>query len=68
MIDDINRWSKGWGGYFRHGYPRKCSTLNGYVLQLRADHLRRRSQRRLPYPGQASRFTPICEDLGLRLL
>src|SRR5206468_2968376 len=22
MVDDINRWAKGWGGYFRHAYPR----------------------------------------------
>ena len=22
MIDDVNRWMKGWSGYFRHGYPR----------------------------------------------
>ena len=25
MVDDINRWAKGWGGYFRHGYPRQAS-------------------------------------------
>jgi RNA-directed DNA polymerase len=68
MIDDINRWSKGWGGYFRHGYPRKCFRDLNRFLQLRsARHLRRRSQRAYRTPAGES-FYAHLQRLGLRLL
>jgi hypothetical protein len=68
MIDDINRWAKGWGGYFRHGYPRKCFRDLNRFLQLRsARHLRRRSQRAYRTPAGESSYAHL-QRLGLRLL
>ena len=66
--DDINRWTKGWGGYFRHGYPRQCFRDLNRFLQLRtARHLRRRSQRAYRTPAGES-FYAHLQRLGLRLL
>jgi RNA-directed DNA polymerase len=68
MIDDINRWSRGWGGYFRHGYPRKCfRELNRFTLLRSARHLRRRSQRAYRTPAGESSYAHL-QRLGLRLL
>jgi RNA-directed DNA polymerase len=68
MIDGINRWTKGWGGYFRHGYPRQCFRDLNRFLQLRAArHLRRRSQRAYRTPAGES-FYAHLQRLGLRLL
>jgi RNA-directed DNA polymerase len=68
MIDDINRWSKGWSGYFRPGYPRKCfRELNRFMLLRSMRHLRRRSQRAYRTPEGVS-FYAHLQRLGLRLL
>jgi RNA-directed DNA polymerase len=68
MIGDLNRWAKGWGGYFRHGYPRKCfRDLNNYMRLRAARHLRRRSQRAYRTPAGMSSYTHL-QRLGLRLL
>ena len=68
MIDDINRWSKGWSGYFRLGYPRKCfRELNRFMLLRSIRHLRRRSQRAYRTPEGVS-FYAHLQHLGLRLL
>ena len=68
MVDDINRWAKGWGGYFRHGYPRKSFRDLNRFLQLRtARHLRRRSQRAYRTPAGESSYAHL-QRLGLRLL
>jgi RNA-directed DNA polymerase len=68
MIDDINRWSKGWSGYFRPGYPRKCfRELNRFMLLRSMRHMRRRSQRAYRNPEGVS-FYAHLQRLGLRLL
>jgi len=68
MIDDINRWSKGWSGYFRLGYPRKCfRELNRFMLLRSTRHLQRRSQRAYRTPEGES-FYAHLQRLGLRLL
>jgi RNA-directed DNA polymerase len=68
MIDDINRWSKGWSGYFRLGYPRKCfRDLNRFMLLRSMRHLRRRSQRAYRTPEGVS-FYAHLQRLGLQLL
>ena len=68
MVDDINRWSKGWGGYFRHGYPRKCfRDLNCYMQLRTIRHLRRRSQRAYRIPAGESAYAHL-QRLGLRLM
>jgi RNA-directed DNA polymerase len=68
MIDAINRWTKGWSGYFRHGYPRKCfRELNRFALLRTTRHLRRRSQRAYRTPEGESSYAHL-QRLGLRLL
>jgi RNA-directed DNA polymerase len=68
MVDDINRWSKGWSGYFRLGYPRKCfRELNRFMLLRSMRHLRRRSQRAYRTPEGVS-FYAHLQRLGLQLL
>ncbi|HVM95740.1 MAG TPA: reverse transcriptase domain-containing protein, partial [Candidatus Acidoferrales bacterium] len=68
MIDDINRWSKGWSGYFHLGYPRKCfRELNRFMLLRSMRHLQRRSQRAYRTPEGES-FYAHLQRLGLRLL
>jgi RNA-directed DNA polymerase len=68
MIDDINRWSKGWGGYFRHGYPRKCFRELNHFMELRTlRNLRRRSQRAYRIPAGESSYAHL-QRLGLQLL
>ena len=68
MIDEINRWAKGWGGYFRHGYPRQCfRDLNRSLLLRTTRHLQRRSQRAYRPPAGES-FYAHLQRLGLRLL
>ena len=68
MIDDINRWLKGWSGYFRHGYPRKCfREINHLVLLRSTRHLRRRSQRAYRTPAGESSYAHL-QRLGLRHL
>jgi len=47
VIADLNRLLRGWGNYFRYGYPRQAfRDVNRYVVIRMACHLRRRSQRR----------------------
>ena len=68
MIGEINRWMEGWGGYFRHGYPRECfRELNRFVLLRLTRHLQRRSQR--PFrPPEGETFYAHLQRLGLQLL
>jgi RNA-directed DNA polymerase len=69
MIGEVNRFLKGWGGYFRHGYPRQqFDKLNGYVVERLRNHLNRRSQRRYRPPGEGTFTAHLVKDLGLRLL
>jgi RNA-directed DNA polymerase len=69
LISDVNRFLKGWGGYFRHGYPRNSfDKLNGYVVQRLRHHLQRRSQRRYRAPADRTFYAHLVQDLGLRLL
>ena len=68
MIAQINRFTKGWGGYFRHGFPGHCFRKLNWFVQLRLRrHLHRRSQR--PYrPPAGESFSAHLQRLGLPLL
>jgi RNA-directed DNA polymerase len=68
LIADVNRWLRGWGGYFRHGYPSAAfRALNWYVEQRLYRHLRRRSQR--PWRLAAGEAIHAqLQALGLQLL
>jgi RNA-directed DNA polymerase len=69
LIGEVNRFLKGWGGYFRHGYPRQqFDKLNGYVVERLRNHLKRRSQRRYRLPADRTFSAHLVKDLGLRLL
>jgi len=47
LIGELNRYLRGWGQYFRHGYPAKAfNAVNGFVQARLVRHLCRRSQRR----------------------
>ena len=68
MIEQINRFTKGWGGYFRHGHPRdRFRELNWFVMLRLTRHLQRRSQR--PYrPPAGESFYAHLRRLGLQTL
>jgi len=68
LIADVNRWSKGWAGYFSHGYPRMAfRAVNRFLTQRLTKHLQRRSQR--PFrPAEGRSFYAHLQALGLQLL
>ena len=69
VIREVNRFLKGWGGYFRHGYPRESfDKLNWYVTERLRHHLKRRSQRRYRAPDGGTFYAHLVRDLGLHLL
>jgi RNA-directed DNA polymerase len=68
VIDDLNRWTKGWSGYFRYGYPSHgFRNLNSFMLLRLTRHLQRRSQRAYRTPAGKSDYFHL-QSLGLRLL
>jgi RNA-directed DNA polymerase len=68
VIDDVNRWTKGWSGYFRYGYPRhRFRNVNSFMLLRLTRHLQRRSQRAYRIPEGKSPYFHL-QSLGLRLL
>jgi RNA-directed DNA polymerase len=68
MIGEVNRWLRGWEGYFRHGHPSEAfRKLNWYVEQRLSRHLRRRSQRPYRVPAGESVHAHL-QRLGLQLL
>jgi RNA-directed DNA polymerase len=69
LIAEMNRFLKGWGGYFRHGYPGgQFNKLNDYVVERLRCHLKRRSHRRYRAPTDRTFYAHLVQDLGLRLL
>jgi hypothetical protein len=68
VIAEVNRFLQGWGGDFRHGYPRNnFDKLNGYVVERLRHHLQRRSQRRYRAPEGRTFYAHLVQDLGLNL-
>ena len=65
LIGELNRNLKGWGNYFRFGYPRHAfGQINSYVHWRLWKHLRRRSQR--PYrPPKGMTVYAQMKQLGL---
>ena len=69
LIAEVNRFLKGWRGYFGHGHPRTSfDKLNWYVLERLRYNLHRRSQRRYRVPQGRTFYAHLVHDLGLRLL
>jgi len=65
LIRELNRNLRGWGNYFRFGYPRHAfNQINSYVHWRLWKHLRRRSQR--PYrPPKGTTVYAHMKQVGL---
>ena len=65
VVKDINLYLKGWGQYFRFGYPRLAfSSFNFYVGARLITHLNRRSQRKYHKPRDVTHYQHL-RQLGL---
>lgn len=68
LIGEINSYLRGWGTYFRIGYPaRAFRAANRFVYDRLKRHLKRRSQRRYRPPAGQTLHAHL-QTLGLRLL
>jgi len=68
LVAEVNQWLRGWGGYFRHGYPSDAfQKLNWYVSCRLRRHLRRRSQRPYRVP-EGETFHAHLQRLGVQFL
>lgn len=65
VIEDVNRFLRGWSEYFKYGYPRKAyRDLNYYAGGRLVTHMNRRSQRKYNKPKDKSHYEHLI-DLGL---
>jgi len=65
VVEELNRFLRGWSAYFQHGYPRKAfRDLNHYTLNRMTTHLNRRSQRKYHRPQGMSHYQYL-HNLGL---
>ena len=63
VIEDINRYLRGWSSYFNYGYPRKpFRDISHYTRQRMVTHLNRRSQRRYHKPKDQSHYAYLKEQ------
>jgi RNA-directed DNA polymerase len=68
LISNLNRHLKGWGNYFRFGYPRRAfDKINEHVQVCLRQNLRRRSQRPFRPPEGITDYANF-QRLGLKLL
>jgi RNA-directed DNA polymerase len=68
LIQTLNRHLRGWGGYFRYGYPRRAfDQINEHVQVCLRQNLRRRSQRPFRPPEGVTDYANF-QRLGLKLL
>jgi RNA-directed DNA polymerase len=65
LVKDLNLYLKGWGQYYRFGYPRQAfRTLNYYIGDRLKTHLNRRSQRKYHKPKDVTHYRHM-QQLGL---
>lgn len=68
LIGRVNCYLRGWGQYYRHGYPACAFRAVNYFVQTRLImHLQRRSQRPYRPPADQSWYAHL-QALGLQLL
>jgi RNA-directed DNA polymerase len=68
LIEGLNRQLKGWGNYFKLGYPRDAfRAINWHLGQRLFRHLNRRSQRAFRLP-EGSTYYEHFRRLGLKPL
>lgn len=66
LVDSLNRYLRGWSGYFRYGYPRQpFRTINAFVRERLTQHLRRHRSQRAYRPGAGVSFYAHFAHLGL---
>jgi RNA-directed DNA polymerase len=69
VIEHLNAYLRGWGNYFRLGYPRRAfRDLDWYVLERMYRHLNRRSQRKYRSKPAAQSYYAYLRAKGLRAL
>lgn len=65
LVAEVNRYLRGWQGYFQYGYPRKpFRDLGHYTRERMKVHLNRRSQRKYHRPEGMSHYRYL-QHLGL---
>lgn len=65
LVKDVNLYLKGWGQYYRLGYPRQSfRAMNFYVGKRLITHLNRRSQRKYHKPKVMTHYQYL-QKLGL---
>jgi len=65
VIGELNHYLRGWGNYFRHGYPAKAfHHVHRFVQKRLKRHLQRRSQRRHRRPPDLTWYAHL-QSLGL---
>ena len=65
LVKDLNLYLKGWGQYYRFGYPRHAfRTLNYYIGNRLITHLNRRSQRKYHKSEDVTHYQHM-QQLGL---
>jgi len=65
VVEDLNRFLRGWSNYFAYGYPRKAfRDLSHYTRERMVVHLNRRSQRKYHRPQGMSHYQYL-QALGL---
>lgn len=68
VVAELNQFLRGWGAYFRYGYPSQAfHQVNGWARDRLHRHLQRRSQRRYRLP-QGSSYYAQLQALGLLTL
>lgn len=69
LVEELNRYLRGWGQYYQQGYPRKAFRgLNHYVRCRLITHLNRRSQRKYHRPKGMTHYDYLFNVLGLMRL
>jgi RNA-directed DNA polymerase len=68
VVKDLNVFLRGWGNYFKFGYPRKAfRDVSHYTRERMVTHLNRRSQRKYHRPKGMSHYQYL-QQLGLLCL
>jgi RNA-directed DNA polymerase len=69
LVQQVNRYRRGWAGYFSFGHPRGAYRVsNAFTIGRLEQHLHRRSQRPCRPPAGMTSYQFLTRRLGLALL